>query len=407
LIYTFDHYSLDTDRREIRCGATIITVEPQVFDLLEYLIRNHERVVSIDELIEAIWNGRIVSESTLSSRISEVRQTVGDSGERQGIIRTFPRKGYRFIAEVRKEQSLDHSTHPKQNTKEPPASTAPLPGKQTVTFCRTEDGISLAIASVGSGPVMVRAAHWVTNVEYDWQNPVTGPLLQRLARNFRLVRYDGRGTGLSDRTVPHLSFQTMLADLEAAVDSLALDRFVLLGMSAGAATAIAYAVRHPHRVSKLVLYGGYALGRNKRGSQQQLDEAKAFLTMVQSGWGDENSVFTRSFYSFWLPTASAEQLKSFIKYQIASVSVEHGVKLRRAVDDIDVVDLLPKVATPTIVFHSIRDTLVSFDQGRHLAASIPRAKFVPLDSENHALLSDESAWTKFVTEMEEFLADER
>jgi pimeloyl-ACP methyl ester carboxylesterase len=181
---------------------------------------------------------------------------------------------------------------------------------------------------------------------------------------------------------------------------------VLLGISAGAAVSVAYAVRHPRRVSKLVLYGGYALGRNKRGSPQQLDEAKAFLTMVQSGWGDENSAFTRSFYSFWMPTGRAEQLKSFIEFQSASHSVQTGIKLRMAVDDIDIVDLLPKVTAPTIVCHCIRDALVPFEQGRRLAASIPNAKFVALDSDNHALLSDEPAWAKFVGEMESFLADE-
>src|SRR5215471_19126502 len=151
--------------------------------------------------------------------------------------------------------------------------------KQAVTFCRTADGINLAVASVGSGPVLVRAAHWVTNIEYDWQNLVTGPLLQRLAGCFHLVRYDGRGTGLSDRDVPAISFQTMLYDLEAIVDGLALQRFALLGIAAGAAISIAYAVRHPHRVSKLVLRGGYAQGPNKRGSLQDAEEWRAFVTM--------------------------------------------------------------------------------------------------------------------------------
>jgi pimeloyl-ACP methyl ester carboxylesterase len=252
----------------------------------------------------------------------------------------------------------------------------------------------------------VRAAHWSTNVEYDWQHPTTGPLLQRLASRFRLVRYDGRAAGLSDWNVPELSYSTFLEDLETVVDSLSLDRFMLLGISAGAATSIGFAVRHPHRVSKLVLYGGYALGRNKRGSPRQLDEAKAFLTMVQGGWGDENSVFARSFYSFWLPSGSPEQVKSFIKLQAVSHSMENAVKLRMAVDDIDVVNLLPKVTVPTIVFHCTRDALVPFEQGRRLAAAIPNAKFVALDSENHALLPDEPAWAQFVGELEAFLADE-
>jgi DNA-binding winged helix-turn-helix (wHTH) protein/pimeloyl-ACP methyl ester carboxylesterase len=407
LIYAFESFSLNTDRRELRRGAEAIAVEPQVFDILVYLIRNRERVVSNDELIAAVWNGRIVSESTLSSRMSAARHAVGDSGERQSLIRTFSRRGYRFLGDVREERgSGDRGGAKPGHPAERPASAPSAHSKQTVTFCRTKHGINLAVASVGCGPVLVRAAHWATNIEYDWQNPVTGPLLQRLATRFRLIRYDGRAAGLSDWNVPGLSYSTFLDDLETVVDSLALDRFALLGISGGAATSIGYAVRHPHRVSKLVLYGSYALGRNKRGSPRQIDEAKAFLTMVQSGWGNESSVFARSFYSFWLPSGSPEQVKSFIKLQAVSHSVENAVKLRMAVDDIDIADLLPKVTVPTIVFHCIRDALVPFEQGRRLAASIPNAKFVALDSENHALLSDEPAWAQFVGELEAFLADE-
>jgi DNA-binding winged helix-turn-helix (wHTH) protein/pimeloyl-ACP methyl ester carboxylesterase len=407
LIYAFQHYSLNTDRREFLRGSEAIAVEPQVFDILVYLIGNRERVVSNDELIGAVWNGRIVSESTLSSRISAVRQAVGDSGERQSLIRTFSRKGYRFVGEVQEDQGYDGSGAEPEPTSQQPASALAAPHfRQAQTFCRTKDGINLAVACVGDGPVLVRAAHWATNIEYDRQNPLTGPLLQRLADRFRLVRYDGRGAGLSDWNVPGLSFSTFLDDLETVADSLELERFALLGISGGAAASIAYAVRHPHRVSKLVLYGGYAQGRNKRGSPQEVEEERAFLTMARSGWGDDRSVFMRAFVSFWLPSGSPEQIKWLTDLQQVSHSQENSLKLRMAVDDIDIVDLLPKVTVPAIVFHCIRDALVPFDQGRRLAASIPNAKFVALDSENHALLSDEPAWAKFVDEMEAFLADE-
>jgi pimeloyl-ACP methyl ester carboxylesterase len=410
VIYLFEHYSLDTDRRELRRGAELFAVEPQIFDVLEYLIRNRERVVSDDELIAAVWNGRIVSESTFSSRMSEVRQAVGDSGKLQRLIRTVSRKGYRFIAQVREErgpadgggEELAASTEP-QNVASPPPSPP-----QAVTFCKTKDGINLAVASVGCGPVLVRAAHWATNIEYDWQNLVTGPLLQRLADRFHLVRYDARSCGLSDREVPAISFQTMVCDLEAVVDALALERFALLGISGGAATSIAYAVRHPNRVSKLVLFGGYAQGRNKRDSSQDAEKAAAFLTMARNfhDWGDDRLLFARAFLSFYLPTGSPEQFKSFIEFARAAVpDGRTAAELLQAVNDIDIVDLLPRVNVPTIVFHCIHDRLVPFDQGRRLAAAIPNARFVPLDSENHALLSTEPAWAKFVDEMEAVLSD--
>ena len=407
MIYFFENYSLDIDRRELRRGAEAVAVEPQVFDVLAYLISHRDRVISYDDLIASVWNGRIVSESTLSSRIAAVRQAVGDSGERQCLIRTIPRKGYRFIAQVREDREAGDGLD--ATPKSAAGLVAGMPTahpKQAVTFCRTVDGINLAVASVGCGPVLVRAAHWATHIEYDRQNLVIGPLLQRLADRFPLVRYDYRGTGLSDRDVPAISFQTMLYDLEAVIDALALERFALLGISGGAATSIAYAVRHPHRVSKLVLFGGYAQGRNKRCSPQDAEEAKAFLTMARHGWSDDRSAFARAFFSFWLPAGSPEQFKSFIELmRVAAPDGRTGVNLRQAVDDIDIVDLLPRVGVPTIVFHCIHDRLVPFDQGRRLAASIPNARFVPLDSENHALLADEPAWAKFVGEMEAFLSD--
>jgi pimeloyl-ACP methyl ester carboxylesterase len=286
------------------------------------------------------------------------------------------------------------------------ATPRPSPNIQAVKFCRAKDGTNLAFASVGQGPVLVRTAHWATNIEYDWQSPITGPLLQRLAARFRIVRYDGRGAGLSDRNITNVSFATMLDDLETVVDSSKLERFVLLGISGGAATAVAYAARHPERVSKLVLYGGYALGRNRRGSPENIEEAKAFLTMLRSGWGNEHSVFMRAFSSFFLPVGTPEEVKSFVDFQRVATTGENAIELRMAVDEIDIVDLLPKIATPTIVFHCVRDNLVPFEQGRRLAASIANAKFVTLESANHALLAHEPGWRKFVEEMEAFLADE-
>ena len=169
--------------------------------------------------------------------------------------------------------------------------------------------------------------------------------------------------------------------------------------------AISYAARHPERVSKLVLYGGYSQGRNKRRSPQSTDEAKTMLAMMRSGWGDEGSIFFRAFSAFFIPNGTADQRKSLIELQRAAFYPEAAVAGRSAVDEIDVFDLLAHVRAPTIVFHCVRDRLVPFEQGRLIAASIPKAKFVPLDSENHMLLPAEAAWAKFVSEMEAFLVD--
>lgn len=405
--FGFGDYCLDVNRRELRRDADPVAVEPQVFDLLVFLLINRDRVVSKDDLLDAVWGGRIVSDATLTSRIKAARTAIGDSGGQQRLIRTLPRKGFRFIGEAHElPQPLGGTSSKLTATAENEARSTKRHGAQGVTFCRSRDGTNLAMASVGQGPVIVRAAHWATNLDYDWESPVTGPLLDRLAGKFRLVRYDGRGTGLSDRNTPTISFATMINDLESVIEAARVERFALLGISGGAATSIAYAVAHPDRVSKLVLLGGYPLGRNRRDSPQDADESRAFLTMLRSGWGNEQSVFMRAFCSFFLPGASPAETKSFVDFQRVATTGENGVKLRLALDEIDIMNLLPKVTTPTIVFHCVHDNLVPFDQGRRLAATIPNARFVSLASANHALLSSEPAWAQFVHETEKFLADE-
>jgi DNA-binding winged helix-turn-helix (wHTH) protein/pimeloyl-ACP methyl ester carboxylesterase len=404
VIYIFDNYTLDGNKRELRDREVVIQLQPQVFDLLEFLLRNRDRVVSKDEMLAAVWGGRIVSESTLASRINAARSAIGDNGQDQRLIRTFLRKGARFVGLAREVQAsgVAGTAKPERLADGSASGPSALP-RQAVTFSQTDDGTNLAVASVGSGPVLVRAAHWGTHVEYDLQNPLTSPLLRRLAGHFHLVRYDGRGTGLSDWSVGEISLETFLDDLETVVDSLALERFALLGMHSGAAVSIAYAVRHPQRVSKLVLFGGYAQGHQQRNLSRDADWAKAMTVVL--GSSQEHPVFIRAFSSLWLPSGTPEQVEWFMDLARVSHSSESQAKFGMAVGKIDVIDLLPMVKVPTIVFHCIRDNLIPFSQGRLLARSIPNARFVPLDSENHALLSREPAWITMMEEMEAFLAD--
>jgi DNA-binding winged helix-turn-helix (wHTH) protein/pimeloyl-ACP methyl ester carboxylesterase len=370
VIYIFDNYTLDGNKRELRDREVVIQLQPQVFDLLEFLLRNRDRVVSKDEMLAAVWGGRIVSESTLASRINAARSAIGDNGQDQRLIRTFLRKGARFVGLAREVQAsgVAGTAKPERLADGSASGPSALP-RQAVTFSQTDDGTNLAVASVGSGPVLVRAAHWGTHVEYDLQNPLTSPLLRRLAGHFHLVRYDGRGTGLSDWSVGEISLETFLDDLETVVDSLALERFALLGMHSGAAVSIAYAVRHPQRVSKLVLFGGYAQGHQQRNLSRDADWAKAMTVVL--GSSQEHPVFIRAFSSLWLPSGTPEQVEWFMDLARVSHSSESQAKFGMAVGKIDVIDLLPMVKVPTIVFHCIRDNLIPFSQGRLLACSIP------------------------------------
>jgi DNA-binding winged helix-turn-helix (wHTH) protein/pimeloyl-ACP methyl ester carboxylesterase len=395
LLFLFADHMLDQGRRELRSKGALVPVEPQVFDLLVFLIHHRDRVVSRDDLIAGVWDGRIVSESTLATRINAARRAIGDSGEQQALIRTIPRKGFRFVGAVR-EGSLPT---------ERAAPILPAGRNQEVTFCRTPDNINLALACVGDGPPLIKVANWLTHIEYDWESPIWSPFLHQLAERCRLIRYDGRGNGLADRDVNEISFDAFVRDLGTVVDAMPLERSAFLGISQGAAVAIAYAVRNPERVSKLVLYGGYAQGRNKRGTAAEVEMAAAFLSIMRHGWGDEHSAFMKVFSSVFFPNGSPQQIKWLVDLQRITTSAENAVRIRTTCDDIDVVNLLPQVRVPTLVLHCRHDNVAPLEQGRLLASSIPHARFVTLESENHILLADEPAWAKLVSEIEAFLKE--
>ena len=392
MLFQFDNFTLDAGRRELRADGVEISVEPQVFDLLEFLIRRRDEVVSRDDLIEHIWKGRIVSESAMASRINAARSAIGDNGTDQRLIKTIARKGIRFVGEVREQGA---------SAQESAARAAEIK-HQDITFARSSDGVNLAIGRSGDGPVLLKTANWLNHLEFDWQSPIWSPLFSRLAERLCLVRYDGRGSGLADRDVPDISFDGFLRDLDAVTATIKAERFALLGLSQGVAAAIAYAVKHPERVNKLILYGGYAQGRNKSGDAADRDKGQALLALMRQGWGAEGSAFMRAFSSIYLPNGSAEQIKWFSDMQRMATSGENAARLRSACDYIDVVDLLPQVRVPTLVIHARQDNVVPYAQGRAIAAAIPGARFVTLETENHVPLPGDPAWEKLVNEILNF-----
>ncbi len=384
---------LDPDRRELQRAGTPVAVAPQVFDLIAYLLREREHVVTKDDLLDTIWNGRIVSESTLTSRINAARRALGDSGEEQRLIRTIARKGFRFVGEVREAASSHRSGAP-----------AVSPPRQAVTFCKSADGVSIAIGAAGSGPPVVKVGTWLTHVEHDWRTPVWGPLYAHLARQFRLIHYDPRGCGLSDRDPAEISFESFIRDLEAVVDACGLDRFSLLCFSQGAAVGVAFAARHPERVSRLVTCGGYPLGWRKRGSEPEIARREAMVTLIRHGWGQDSPAFRQVFNMRLWPDLTADQARAFDELQRHSATPESAIRLQSANGHIDIVDLLPKVAAPTLVMHSRGDGSIPLELGLMLARGIPHARFVEIDSRNHVPMPDEPAWPRFLEEISTFLA---
>jgi pimeloyl-ACP methyl ester carboxylesterase/DNA-binding winged helix-turn-helix (wHTH) protein len=402
--FLFGDHTLDSDRRELRRGSELVQLQPQVFDLLLHIIQNRERVVSRDELIATIWRGRFVSDATVSSRIKSARHAISDTGERQEFIRTVSRRGLRFVGDVRdisQQESAQAAPAPKPAQVTGAAHAKP---HQEVTFCRTADGVTLAVATSGHGPPIVKTANWLNHIEFDWQSPVWSPLLGLLGSHRRLIRYDERGTGLSDWKADTISFEAFVQDLEAVVDALGLDRFALFGISQGAPISIAYATRHPERVSRLVLFGGYLQGWRKRGTPEQIAQRATMLSLVPQGWGQDNPAFRQLFTSVFIPGATLEEMHWFNDMQRVSTSPENAVRLIEVFGDIDISGLLPRVATPTLVLHSRDDALIPFEQGLRLARGIPDARFVTLESRNHLLVEHEPAWPRFVDEVSGFLA---
>jgi pimeloyl-ACP methyl ester carboxylesterase/DNA-binding CsgD family transcriptional regulator len=276
--------------------------------------------------------------------------------------------------------------------------------RQTIRFSTSPDGTRIAVASIGSGPPLVRAAHWLSHVEYDLQSPVWRSWLQELSRDRCYIRYDQRGCGLSDRNVAELSLDAWVSDLEAVVDALGLKRFPLFGMSQGGAVAIAYAARHPERVSQLIFSGAYARGGLRRGGNEvQRLEAQTLVNLIRVGWGRNHPSFRQVFPYRFIPRGTPEQLQWWGDLEQMTASPDVAARTLEAFQQIDVSEQAERLSVPTLILHARGDIAVPFDEGRRLAALIPGARFVPLESDNHVLLDTEPAWSVFLSEVRAFL----
>jgi pimeloyl-ACP methyl ester carboxylesterase/DNA-binding CsgD family transcriptional regulator len=278
--------------------------------------------------------------------------------------------------------------------------------EQRIRFCSSPGGPRIAYATTGTGPPLVKAANWLTHLEFDWHSPIWRHWITELSRDHTFVRYDERGCGLSDWDVDDFSVDAWVHDLETVVDTLGLERFPLLGLSQGAAVAIQYAVKHPERVSHLILYGSLSCGLLRgRVTPKKREIAETLIKLMELGWGRDNLAFRQVFTAMFVPDGTSEQMRWFDDLQRASTSPENAVKFEQAFYQLDVTDIAPLVTVPTLVLHATQDSLIPFKQGRQLASLIPGAQFVPLEGKNHILLENEPAWPKFVTALRSFLSD--
>jgi pimeloyl-ACP methyl ester carboxylesterase/DNA-binding CsgD family transcriptional regulator len=277
-----------------------------------------------------------------------------------------------------------------------PSNMKPPAAPQSIRYLTTRDGVRLAWASMGQGPPLVKAANWLTHLQYDLESPIWRHWIRFLAGNYHFVRHDERGCGMTQWDVPELSLERWVEDLEAVVDAAGITTpAAFLGISQGAATCIAYAIRHPERVSHLILYGGYATGWAKRGDEQGLRRFRAIVELIRLGWGTDNISFRQIFTSRFVPGASTHQLEWFNELCRRTTTPEVAAQLMLARSNIDVRPLLSQVRVPTLVIHAVDDEVTPLNASRELAADIPNAQFVQLESRNHVLLEDEPAWAQF------------
>jgi pimeloyl-ACP methyl ester carboxylesterase/DNA-binding winged helix-turn-helix (wHTH) protein len=391
MLYEFGDFTLDTKRCELRRAGEPQHLEPQVYAVLCHLVEHRDRLVSSQELIEHVWGTRFITPGTLNSRIKALRQALDDNGSSQRFIQTVRGLGFRFGVEAQQRSDVRQEV-------------GAVEAKQEIRFCRAPDGVRIAYAKSGKGPPLVKTANWLTQLEYDWNSPVWRHWLREMGRDHTYIRYDERGCGLSDHDVEEVTFDAWVRDLEAVVDAEGLDRFPLLGISQGCAVAIAYAVRHPERVTKLVLYGGYLIGRNFRSlTMKQEIEGALLRDLIRVGWGRDNPAFRQVWGTLFVPEGTPEQHQWFADLA-RTLPMENALRIVGLSHTIDVRQLAPEVKVPALVLHARDDASVPFEGGRQMATMIPGARLVSLESRNHVLLEHEPAWTRFVEEVRAFLA---
>lgn len=273
-----------------------------------------------------------------------------------------------------------------------------------IRFCKSFDGTRLAYCDAGEGPPVLLLPSWLSHLDYQWRSVAWRPWLEVLSDRYRLVRYDPRGCGLSDRDIGDLSFESWVRDVDAVLDAAQLEKVSLIGICQGGAVATRFAAERPERVDSLVLYGTYARGRNRREDLPvEPEKAKVMLEMLELGWAEEDSAFMRSFATQFQPDGTIDHLKSWCELQRQATTAKNAVKLTRIMFDIDVLNAAKQIASPTLVMHCTDDAVVPLDEGRLLAQSIPDAQFIALESRNHFMLAKERAWANLVDALVTFL----
>ena len=396
MVFRFEPFQLDVAERRLLRSGEPIPLRAKVFDTLCILVENHGRLIRKDQLMQQLWPDSIVEENNLDHNISKLRRALQDGANGQKFIETVPRQGYRFIAEV---QQI--SGNPTLHTVEALPETDST-AEQEIQFFTTGDGVRLAYSIAGSGPPLVRAIDWLNHLDFEWKNPFRRHWFSQIMRHNTLLRYDQRGSGLSDWNVDDFSFERSLADFEELITAVGWDEFAILGSCQGGAIATAYAARHPQRVTKLILVGTFARGWPTPDSMIT-EQFNAMLTLIRLGWGRDNPAFRQLWTTLFRPDASPAETEWMNEFQRITSSPENAARMMAEFPKIDITDILPEVSCPTLVIHSRDEAVVPAREGRLIASRIRGARFVELTSRSHEVVPGEPAWQNFVDEVSRFL----
>lgn len=391
MIFRFDEYTINADTFEAFRAGKRLAVEPQVLDLLIFLLHNRHRIVSKEEVFEVVWKGRFVADATLSSRIKAARQLIGDDGSTQRFVRTIHGRGFRFAHDVEVEESI----RPEAQLKEvQDLTTHPAP---EIRYARSGD-VHVAYQLFGTGPVnLVMAPGFVSHIDNYWDCAPLNRWLTRLGRMARVALFDKRGTGLSDPVRELPGMDQRMDDVRAVMDAAGFDEAVIMGVSEGGPLASLFAATHPERSHGLILYGGFA----QFTSWLPTDEALAGLIgYIDSDWGTGRSLFQ------FAPTAAVDpqMLQWWGKFERFGATPGAAIALMRMNSQIDISGILTTVQTPTLVLHRTGDVLIDVEGGRVLAEHIPGARLIEYPGIDHLPFFGDNV-DAILADIEAFLAD--
>ncbi|WP_094021668.1 alpha/beta fold hydrolase [Maliponia aquimaris] len=390
--HAFADCLLDTETLTLTRAGQPVPVEPQVFDLIRLLVENAGRVVTRDEIVDTVWQGRIVSESAISARIAAARKAVGDDGKAQAVIRTVARRGLQLVAGVKTSELAANS---------PPVAPVPVRTPR-VRYARSDTGRALAYSVSGAGTPVVYSGYGQNDVELDWHCAAFRPLYDAIGARHRLVKFDPVGTGRSDLTLPDASFDRRAEDLRAVADAAGLDRFVLFAQSGGCLQAIRFAAKYPDRVTRLLINGGYAEGRSRRGDTHGTETMRG---LIAEGWNKPESSFALAFSLLYFPEGPLDLAEEVMQVMRRACPMDNMLAVRDAVNGANVLKDLPHIACPTLIVHSRNDTVHPLSQAQKLAAGIPGAELAVLETANHVPLPGNPAFAPFLDIVLDFLAD--